>query len=98
MITLSTSLVERAWLSKVHWKTFGFWKTVGGNDFILDVIEHGYKILLYSKPSKTFCMNNKSAHDNSDFVTEAVHDLLDRHLILNCKEQPYIVYHFTVSV
>ena len=43
-------------------------------------------------------MNNKSAHDNSDFVTEAVHDLLDRHLILNCKEQPYIVYHFTVSV
>ena len=79
-------------------KHLAFWKTIGANDFILDVIENGYKIPLYSNPRKTFCKNNKSAIENSDFVTEAIQDLLDRHLILKCKEQPYIVNPLTVSV
>ena len=33
-------------------KHLSFWSEIGTNDFILDVIENGYKIPLYSLPPK----------------------------------------------
>ena len=31
-----------------------FWKSIGASDFIIDVIENGYKLPLYSEPKQTF--------------------------------------------
>lgn len=54
-----------------------FWRSIGSSDFILDTIENDYKLALYSTPSKTVCKNNRSVLLNSDFVNEAIRDLLD---------------------
>ena len=58
-----------------------FCKSIGASDFIIDVIENGYKLPLYSEPEQTFFRNNRSAIAESDFVAEAIQDLLDRSLI-----------------
>lgn len=71
---------------------------VGENDFILDVIYNGYKIPLYSQTGRVFCKNNKSALSESDFVSEAIQDLLDRCLMMECKTIPHVVNPLTVSV
>ena len=42
-----------------------FWRSIGASQFILDVIEHGYRIPFHSS-------YNKSALTHSDFVNEAV--------------------------
>ena len=64
----------------------------------MDVIENGYKIPLFSLPSKLICKNNKSALLEPDFVFEAIQDLLDRGLIEKCDYPPYVVNPLTVSV
>ena len=73
-----------------------FWRSIGSSDFVLDTIEHGYKIPLLSQPCKTYCKNNKSAL-LSKFVSEAINDLLDRALKEKCKDAPYVVNPLTVS-
>ncbi|XP_038069141.1 uncharacterized protein LOC119738351 isoform X1 [Patiria miniata] len=43
-------------------------------------------------------LNNRSAINNSEFVTNAISDLLETHCVLPCTEQPYIVNPLSVSV
>lgn len=45
-----------------------------------------------------FCQNNKSASDHSDFVVEAIENLLVNELIEECDVPPYVVNPLTVSV
>ena len=78
-------------------KHLPFWRSIGSRDFVLDTIEHGYKIPLLSQPCKTYCKNNKSALLEPEFVSEAINDLLDRALIEKCKDTPYVVNPLTVS-
>ena len=78
-------------------KHLPFWRSIGSSDFVLDTIEHGYKIPLFSQPCKTYCKNNKSALLEPEFVSEAITDLLDRALIEKCKDAPYVVNPLTVS-
>ena len=47
-----------------------FWRSIGASQFILDVIEHGYRIPFHSTPPVSFSSNNKSALAHSDFVTK----------------------------
>ena len=49
-----------------------FWRSIGASQFILDVIEHGYRIPFHSTPPVSFSSYNKSALTHSDFVNEAV--------------------------
>ena len=79
-------------------KHLSFWRNIGANAFILDVIENGYKIPLFSNPCRSFCKNNRSALNESIFVSEAIQDLLDRALIKKCTNPPYIVNPLTVSI
>ncbi|CAC5360698.1 unnamed protein product [Mytilus coruscus] len=74
-----------------------FWKSIVCYDFILDTILNGYKIPFYSTPSSICLQNNRSAIIHSEFVTEAIHDLLIRGLIEECDIQPRIVNPLTVS-
>lgn len=64
----------------------------------MDLIESGYKIPFFSAPPRCFLNNNKSALQESDFVSEAIKDLLDRALIQQCSNVPYVVNPLTVSV
>ena len=79
-------------------KHLSFWRDIGSNEFVLDVIQNGYKIPLYSMPDRTFCKNNRSALLEPEFVSEAIKDLLDRGLIRKCDNPPYMVNPLTVSV
>ena len=80
---------------KTHVK---FWKHIHAYDFILDVIENGYKIPFYSTPQSVYLSNNRSAVTHSDFVVQAIGDLLNRGLVVECSERPFVVNPLTVSV
>ena len=71
---------------------------IGAYDFILDIIEHGYKLPFYSTPPSVYLPNNRSAVKHSDFVVQAIGDLLSRGLIVECSERPFVVNPLTVSV
>lgn len=73
-----------------------FWKLIWAYSYVIDIIENGYKIPLYSEPPPTVHKNNKSARVEQSFVSEAIQDLLDCNLIEQCNEQPYIVNPLTV--
>lgn len=79
-------------------KNVEFWKSIGASDFIVDVIENGYKLPLFTLPNRIECKNNRSALNHPDFVSEAIKDLLDRGLIEKCREKPYVVNPLTVSI
>ena len=53
-------------------------KQIGAYDFILDVIENGYKIPFYSMPPSVYLPNERSAVTHSDFVVQAIGVLLNK--------------------
>ena len=53
-----------------------FWRSIGTSQFILVVIDEGYRIPLYSTPPPSFSRNNKSALAHPSFVDEAISELL----------------------
>ena len=75
-----------------------FWRKIGANEFVLDVIENGYTIPFYSLPPKMVLKNNNSALSNADFVEEAISDLLKRGLAVKCNSLPHCVNPLSVSV
>ncbi|VDI18252.1 Hypothetical predicted protein [Mytilus galloprovincialis] len=76
-----------------------FWYSIGCYDFIIDTILHGYKIPFYTTPPSVSLQNNRSAITHSDFVLEAIDDLLIRGLIIECtNDKPLVVNPLTVSV
>ena len=78
-------------------KNLQFWKNIGAYPFILNVIEHGYKIPFESIPPKLHNNNNKSALENKDFVSKAILELLDKNLIVQCNDIPHIVSPLSVA-
>ena len=56
------------------------------NSFVIDTIENGYKIPLFSKPLVSFSPNNWSALADPDFVNDAVSSLLYRGLIQSVRK------------
>jgi hypothetical protein len=78
--------------------TFDFWKSIGTYEYILDTIWNGYRIPFNTTPSSVYLLNNRSAIHHSNFVIEAMHDLLIRGLIVECNQKPFVVNPLTVSV
>lgn len=74
-----------------------FWKSIA-DDFIVDTLLNGYKIPFYSDPESMRCSNNKSALQNSQFVSDAVRDLEKRGLIARCNNIPHVVNPLSVAV
>ena len=54
-----------------------YWRDIGCNKTILEVIGEGYRIPFYKSPPSVFLRNNRSARDHKDFVTKAVMELLN---------------------
>lgn len=79
-------------------QNFEFWRAIGANEYVLDVIENGYTIPFYSLPPKMVLKNNKSALINAEFVEEAICDLLNRGLAVKCEVLPHCVNPLSVSV
>ena len=75
-----------------------FWKSINANDFIIDTIFNGYKILFCSLPPVSFSKNNKSALLESKFVSEAIRDLLDRGLVTESEHTPKVINPLSVSI
>ena len=53
-----------------------FWRSLEVSQFILNVINQGYKIPFFHLPTPFSKTNNVSARNNSTFVSEAVNELL----------------------
>ena len=65
-----------------------FWRSIGAPDFILSIIENGYKLPFISFPLAVKLRNNKSARLHAYFV--------DRVRMVN--EQPFVVNPLSVSI
>jgi len=79
-------------------KSSGFWKEIGANNEILDIITNGYKIPFIQFPTPSVSCNNKSAKDNLDFVSSAVEELLTNHCVLETPFIPTVVNPLSVSI
>ena len=75
-----------------------FWRFIGAPKFILDIISDGYKIPFITTPPPVHLKNNGSALEHSDFVNDAILELLLDNRIEELTTPPEIVNPLTVSV
>jgi hypothetical protein len=73
------------------------WKDIGANEYIIDVIENGYKIPFLHIPDSIALDNNKSSRDNTKFVTEEIEKLINKGCVSPVTEKPYVVNPLTVA-
>ena len=71
-------------------KFVDFWHTLEVSQFIFNVMQ-GYKIPFFQLPTPFARRNNTSAGENSDFVSQAVNDLLRLDLIKELACKPNII-------
>ncbi len=74
-----------------------FWRRINAPEFVLDIIQHGYKLPFLESPPRAYFPNNKSALSNKNFVADAVLELLDKGLITECSDIPHVVNPLTVA-
>ena len=77
---------------------YNFWVEIDANPDVLDIISSGYKLPLLHTPPPCFMNNNQSAFKHSDFVTDAISELLENNLIIERSVPPSIVNPLSVSV
>ena len=73
------------------------WRSVEGSAYIKDVVENGYKLPLKELPPAVNLTNNKSARNNSSFVTSEISNLLEKGVVSMVKEKPVVVNPLTVA-
>ncbi|VDI53418.1 Hypothetical predicted protein [Mytilus galloprovincialis] len=73
------------------------WKEIGATNFVVDIIENGYKIPFSTVPRETELENNKTARDNSYFVADEIEKLLEKGCIRRVKSKPHVVNPLTVA-
>lgn len=71
---------------------------IGASKFVLSTIFQGYKIPFVYTPPSVDLRNNKSALENSDFVCNAISDLVKVGSVLECEGPLYVVNPLSVSV
>ena len=75
-----------------------FWRFIGAPKFILDIISDGYKIPFITTPPPVHLKNNGSALEHSDFVNDAILELLQDNRIEELTTPPEVINPLTVSV
>ena len=75
-----------------------FWRSLGAPDFILSIIENGFRLPFISFPLAVKLRNNKSAQIHADFVDQAVLEPLNSDRVRMVNEQPFVVNPLSVSV
>ncbi|CAC5422587.1 unnamed protein product [Mytilus coruscus] len=53
-----------------------YWENIGACPFVLDTIKNGYVIPFIDTPFKMYHRNNRSARQNTEFVTKSIEDLV----------------------
>ena len=74
-----------------------YWEKIGASSFVVDTIKNGYVIPFLEPPCKSFFENNKSAINNSEFVTEAISELVNSGCVVQVPFQPFIVNPLSVA-
>ncbi|XP_072042790.1 uncharacterized protein [Amphiura filiformis] len=75
-----------------------FWKLeLKASEFVLDVIEFGYKIPFVVQPPPFYAKNNRSSLVHPDFVESAIADLLLKHCVIEVPTRPYCCNPLTVA-
>ncbi len=74
-----------------------YWKEIEASDFIVDVIENGYRLPLLSIPRQRATNNNKSALCHSDFVESSISELLESDRVVEWHSRPHVVNPLSVS-
>ena len=75
-----------------------FWKDIHALQFILDVIEFGYKLPLLQIPTPFTARNNSSALEQSAFVENAINDLIRQGCVTEVFGQPIIINPLSASI
>jgi len=77
-----------------------FWVRIDTPEFILDTIRQGYKIPFIHEPTRMIMTNNNSAYVHSDFVEEAIQELLASSRIseVHNKAQLHVINPLSVSM
>ena len=73
------------------------WANITSNSYILDIVDHGYKIPFINTPPSVILENNLSARSDLDFVSEEIKTLLQKGCISECDKIPQIVNPLTVA-
>ena len=79
-------------------KSVNYWRSIGAPQFVLNIINDGYKIPFITTPPPCKFRNNASARKESDFVTEAVLGLLHDNRVEELDAAPEIINPLSVSV
>ena len=79
--------------------SYDFWESqIRADSWVLDIIANGYSLPFVRLPDSCYLRNNASALRNSEFVDEAVSDLLRLGLVVICSHKPIAVNPLTVSI
>lgn len=73
------------------------WRNITATNFVIDIIENGYKIPFSTIPCNTELNNNKSARDNPEFVQGEIEKLLNKGCISRVYRKPHVVNPLTVA-
>ena len=69
------------------------------NNFVIDTIRFGCRILFISTPCRTLFHDNKSALENASFVESAISELVDNcSSVVEVPFVPRVVYPLSVSI
>jgi hypothetical protein len=74
-----------------------WWRNNINNDYIVKVIEEGYKLPLLDMPRNEILKNNKSARDSAVFVNKEVDKLLESGVIIALKHPATVVNALSVA-
>ena len=68
-----------------------YWKDIGANETILQIIQEGYRIPFLENPLGVFLSNNRSARDHKEFVIKAIQELLSTGRVKEVEKPPHVV-------
>jgi hypothetical protein len=73
------------------------WSEATDSRYILDVVQNGYRLPLKAIPESVVLKNNKTARENPVFVEKEISILLNKGIVSQCHEIPYVVNPLTVA-
>ncbi|CAC5388838.1 unnamed protein product [Mytilus coruscus] len=74
-----------------------YWENIGACPFVLDTIKNGYVIPFIDTPFNMYHTNNRSARQNTEFVTKSIEDLVQIGCVIKVPFQPYVVNPLSVA-
>ena len=75
-----------------------FWQNIDASEFVLSIIQDGYKIPFIEEPPILHAKNNKSALTHKEFVQQSISELLESGRIIQTEDKPHVVNPLSVSV